>query len=146
MKGRVSRPVMDEYSTNPTNIQSKTTKQPTNVPNLTNTTKPTENSTNSNKSQNTNYSQQKLKKDYKIDPAVIPRPNFNEEIYKNEERLPIYSTGETNTPPPLSNTYFIVNETQNSSPRYVRSSLNKIPTDQSKLTNSSLIFGNITYK
>jgi hypothetical protein len=82
------------------------------------------------------------KKDYKINPDVIPRPNFNEEVFKNDDKMPIYNTNETSTPPPHTNTYFLVNETQNSSCRFIRSSLTKIPTEQSKINSSSLNFGN----
>lgn len=140
MKGK--RPVMPDYTgssslqpSTPSNNQVQNSKQQSNT--NYNSNKSTENMSNKNLP-NTN---QKVKKDYKIDPAVIPRPNFNEEVYKNDQRLPIYNTNETATPPPLSNTYFIVNETQNSSPRLVRSSLNKIPCDQGKLNASCLNFG-----
>jgi hypothetical protein len=54
--------------------------------------------------------------------------------------MPTYDTNE-DTIPPHSSTYYIVNETQNSSCRLVRSSLTKIPTDQSTLNSSSLMFG-----
>jgi len=151
MQGRNARPVMQEYSNTSNvqenrpqenqqsrpdpNIQSSMQRNTTNTPNTTsrqniqNTTTTTTQSTKSNK------------KEYKINPDVIPRPNFNEEIYKNDEKMPIYNTNETSTPPPHSNTHFLVNETQNSSCRFIRSSLNKIPCDQAKINSSNLNFG-----
>ena len=145
MKSNSKRPVMEEYtkgsSTN--NVQNQQQKQPSQS---TTQKQTSDNVNNYQRPQQTQQitnttSNQKLKKDYKIDPAVIPRPTFHDEVYKNEQKYPIYNTNETATPPPLTNTFFIVNETQNSSPRYIRSSLNKIPCDQSKLSNSSLNFG-----
>ena len=82
----------------------------------------------------------KSKKDYKIEPKVIPRPNFSEEIYKNEDNLPIYKTNETNILPPFVTSYYIVNETENSSPRLVRSSLNKLPCEKEVIDESGLVF------
>lgn len=53
---------------------------------------------------------------------------------------PVYETNE-DVHPPHSTVYYSVNETQNTSCRYVRSTLTKIPTDQSQLTSSNLPFG-----
>jgi hypothetical protein len=79
-------------------------------------------------------------KDYKINPSAIPRPNQYDEIYRNSEKHYLYNTSEETTPP-LSTSYYVVNETQNSNPRFIRTSMMKIPTDQSALSNSSLLFG-----
>jgi hypothetical protein len=80
-------------------------------------------------------------KDYKINPKVIPRPNQFDEVYKLAEKLePVYETNEE-VHPPHSSVYYVVNETQNSSCRFMRSTLTKIPTDQAQLTSSSLPFG-----
>lgn len=79
-------------------------------------------------------------KDYKINPKVIPRPNHFDEIYKNADKEPYYETSEENHPPNAA-TYFITRETQNSSCRFIRSSLTKIPIDQSVLNSSQLMFG-----
>lgn len=78
--------------------------------------------------------------DYKINPDVIPRPKHYEEIYKSSTKTSVYSTNEDSLPP-FTTSYFIVDETQNSSPRLIRSSLTKIPTDQDQFNKSSLIFG-----
>jgi hypothetical protein len=79
-------------------------------------------------------------KDYKINPKVIPRPNHFDEMYRNADKQPIYETSEE-IHPPHSTVHHVVNETQNSSCRFIRSSLTKIPTDQSILNTSSLMFG-----
>jgi hypothetical protein len=79
-------------------------------------------------------------KDYKINPLAIPRPNQYDEIFKNSEKHYIYNTNEDSTPP-LSTSYYVVNETQNSNPRFIRTSMMKIPTDQSVLSNSQLLLG-----
>ncbi len=79
-------------------------------------------------------------KDYKINPRVIPRPNKFDEIFRNNEKLPIFETNE-DLMPPHSSTFYTVKETQNSSCRLVRSSLTKIPVDQSTINGSSLLFG-----
>jgi hypothetical protein len=62
-------------------------------------------------------------------------------VYKLPEKQdPVYETNE-DVHPPHSTVYYTVNETQNSSCRYIRPTLTKIPLDQSSLTNSSLPFG-----
>ena len=71
---------------------------------------------------------------------AIPRPNQYDEIYKNSEKHYIYNTNEDSIPP-LSTSYYVVNETQNSNPRFIRTSMMKIPTDQSTLSNSQLLLG-----
>lgn len=80
-------------------------------------------------------------RDYKINPRAIPRPNHYEEVYKHPEtKQPIFDTIE-DSHPPASTTFFMVRETQNSSCRFVRSSLSKIPIDQGTLNSSCLLFG-----
>lgn len=54
--------------------------------------------------------------------------------------MPIYSTN-IDCLPPYTNSHFIVNETFNSSPRIIRSSLNKLPPDYNNIVNSNLLFG-----
>lgn len=71
---------------------------------------------------------------------MIPRPNHNDEIYKNPDKQPIYNTSEDSLPP-HTNSFFIVNETQNSSPRLIRGTFSKIPQDSSILSASGLQFG-----
>lgn len=76
-------------------------------------------------------------KQYKINPKVIPRPNHNDDVYKNSQGLPFYITNE-DTLPPYTNTYFIANESQNSNPKYIRSTLTKVPNDPSIISSSNL--------
>ena len=63
---------------------------------------------------------------YNINPTQIPRPNQFDEIYFNNEKLPFYETN-IGTPPPHSTTFYSVKETQNSSCRFIRPTLNSIP-------------------
>ena len=77
---------------------------------------------------------------YNINPTQIPRPNQFDEIYFNNEKLPFYETN-IGTPPPHSTTFFSVKETQNSSCRFIRPTLNSIPISQSLLNETNLLFG-----
>lgn len=154
------RPVMNEYSEQkrlPTNNQNvnnqknqNTNTQPQNYNsnsqtlNKGNQIQNTQNVQNSHNTESTNNvtarAKPQTKKDYKIDPNVIPRPNFLEEVYKNDEKAPYYSTKDT-TNPPLSNSFYITTESENSSCRLVRSTFSKIPTEQKIIDNSNLVFG-----
>ena len=77
---------------------------------------------------------------YSINPNQIPRPNQADEVYVNNEKTPIYQTN-VGSPPPHSTTFYSVKETQNTSCRFLRSSMNFIPDSQSLLNETSLIFG-----
>jgi protein transport protein SEC24 len=77
---------------------------------------------------------------YNINPTQIPRPNQFDEIYFNNEKLPFYETN-IGTPPPHSTTFYSVKETQNSSCRFIRPTLNSIPISQSLLNETNLLFG-----
>lgn len=88
----------------------------------------------------TSQSHKRLVKEYKINPKVIPRPNYFDEVYKNENKQYFYSTN-SDLLPPQSNTFFIANETENSNPKFIRSTLSKIPNDPSVITSSNLNFG-----
>ena len=79
-------------------------------------------------------------KNYSINPSQIPRPNQSDEIYLNNEKMPIYETNIA-TPPPHPISFFSVKETQNSSPRFIRSTLNSVPLSQSLLNETNLLFG-----
>lgn len=74
-----------------------------------------------------------------INPVEIPRPNQLEEIYKCDNQKLVYQTND-DIVPPHPNTTYIVQETQNSSCRLVRSTLTKLPVDQSTLNASNLLF------
>ena len=77
---------------------------------------------------------------YNINPSQIPRPNQYDEIYMNNEKLPIYETN-IGTAPPHSTSFYSVKETQNSSCRYIRPTLNSVPISQSLLIETNLLFG-----
>ena len=77
---------------------------------------------------------------YSINPSQIPRPNQLDEIYMNNEKMPIYETNIA-TPPPHPISFFSAKETQNSSPRFIRSTLNSVPLSQSLLNETNLLFG-----
>ena len=77
---------------------------------------------------------------YSINPNHIPRPNQNDEIFLNNEKLPFYETA-VGTPPPHTTSFYSVKETQNSSCRFIRSTLNSIPISQSLLNETHLLFG-----
>jgi len=77
---------------------------------------------------------------YSINPNQIPRPNQNDEIFMNNEKLPFYETT-IGTQPPHSTSFYSVKETQNSSCRFIRSTLNCVPISQSLLNETSLLFG-----
>jgi hypothetical protein len=81
-----------------------------------------------------------VKKDYKIEPKVIPRPSFVKEIYRSEDKTCIYNTNEGSSSP-LSTSYYIVNETENSSCRYLRPTFNKLPCEQKVLDGTNLVMG-----
>lgn len=63
-----------------------------------------------------------------------------DEVYKNKDSQCYFETDEGQLPP-HSNCYYIANETHNSNPRLIRSSLTKIPADTSILSTSSLSMG-----
>ena len=78
--------------------------------------------------------------EYNINPTQIPRPNQYDEIYFNNEKLPFYETN-IGTAPPHSTTFYSVKETQNSSCRFIRPTLNSVPISQSLLNETNLLFG-----
>ena len=77
---------------------------------------------------------------YSINPNHIPRPNQNDEIYLNNEKMPIYETN-IGTAPPHSTSFYSVKETQNTSCRFIRSTLNSVPLSQSLLNETNLLWG-----
>ena len=80
--------------------------------------------------------------DYKINPNSIPRPNTNDDIYNNQDKMHYFQTDDyTKNAIPYSNSYFIVKETENSSIRFMRSSINLLPTTMTEITNAGLLFG-----
>jgi len=74
-----------------------------------------------------------------INPVEIPRPNQLDEIYRNPNKQNIFNTNE-DLVPPHPNISYVVEETQNSSCRFIRPTLNKLPLDQSNLNTSNILF------
>ena len=95
---------------------------------------------NYNKKPKTSQKHKTLDSNYNINPNHIPRPNQNDEIYLNNEKLPIYETN-IGTAPPHSTSFYSVKETQNSSCRFIRSTLNSVPVSQSLLNETNLLWG-----
>ena len=77
---------------------------------------------------------------YSINPIDIPRPSQENEIYLNKDKLPIYETN-IGTVLPYSTSFFSVRETQNSSCRFIRPTLNILPPSQSFLDETGIPFG-----
>ena len=95
---------------------------------------------NTNKKPKTSQKHKTPDSSYSINPNQIPRPNQNDEIYFNNEKLPFYETA-VGTPPPHTTSFYSVKETQNSSCRFIRSTLNYVPISQFLLNETSLLFG-----
>jgi hypothetical protein len=74
-----------------------------------------------------------------INPVEIPRPNQLDEIFRNSNKQFIFNTNE-DTVPPHPNISFAVDETQNTSCRFMRPTLTKLPLDQSSLNSSNILF------
>ena len=89
---------------------------------------------------NTSQKHKTKRENYQIDPKSIPRPNSFNEIYSNESKEPIYFSF-INSIPPFSSTFFKVIENENSSCRFIRSTMVKIPITQSILQKTHLVFG-----
>ena len=98
------------------------------------------NTTSSEQKHKTSQSHKTPDQNYSINPSQIPRPNQSDEVYMNNEKMPIYETN-ISTPPPHPISFFAVKETQNSSPRFIRSTLNSVPISQSLLNETNLLFG-----
>lgn len=75
-----------------------------------------------------------------IDPESIPHPSEFEDYYLNNNNDNFFITSVGNHPP-HSISKFIVNETENSSCRLIRSSLIRFPTDQGLLNKTGILFG-----
>ena len=75
-----------------------------------------------------------------LDIDSIPRPKHTDEYFINKDKTNIFKTliGEN---PPQTNSFHIVDEIENSSSRFIRGSLIKVPLDQEILNKSSIILG-----
>ena len=80
------------------------------------------------------------KKDNRIDAYSIPRPSEFEDYYQNSDQKNIFYTA-IGSHPPHSTSKYIVNETENSSCRIIRSSFVKFPINQSLLSKTGILFG-----
>jgi hypothetical protein len=80
--------------------------------------------------------------EYKISPTSIPRPNKAEDIYTAADQTNYFQTEEYSKHNiPFSHSYYVVNETKNSSIRFIRSSVNNLPTSFDKISKAGLLFG-----
>ena len=77
---------------------------------------------------------------YSINPDDIPRPSQENEIYINNEKVPIYETN-IGLSFPNSTSFFAVKETENSSCKFIRPTLNSLPLSQSFFNKTGLPFG-----
>ena len=80
---------------------------------------------------------EKQQANYKINPKDVPRPIYFDEVYRDKSTLAEYLTEEGSIPP-ASTLNYIVTETNNSSCRFIRSTFNRIPTDQSVFNSMSI--------
>ena len=80
------------------------------------------------------------KRDNRIDSSSLPRPSEFEDYYQNLDKKNIFYSA-VGAHPPHSTSKYIVNETENSSCRIIRSSLVKLPTNQSLLLKTGVLFG-----
>ena len=77
---------------------------------------------------------------YSINPYDIPRPSQEKEIHLNKQNLPIYETN-LSTNIPFSTKFYSVKETKNSSCKFIRPTINGIPTSKSFFNEAGLPFG-----
>ena len=104
------------------------------------------NNINNNYSKNDNDIQDKNKmfllpsQENRIDPYSIPRPSEFEDYYINSDKRNVFYTSVGNHPPHPTSKY-IVQETENSSCRLIRSSLVKLPINQGLLSKTGILFG-----
>ena len=99
-------------------------------------------SNNSNNTSNENKNKMFLlhRQDNRIDAFSLPRPSEFEDYYLNMDKKNIFFTA-VGSHPPHSTSKFIVDETENSSCRIIRSSFVKLPTTQSLLLKTGILFG-----
>ena len=99
---------------------------------------------NNSKSINSNIDTNRMflisKRDNRIDSNSLPRPNEFEDYYQNSDKKSIFYTS-VDSHPPHSTSKYIVNETENSSCRIIRSSLVKLPINQNLLLQTGILFG-----
>ena len=116
----------------------ETNKPPNNNQNLSNI--PKEKQINNKNINKTNDMYILQRKQNMIDPESIPHPSEFEDYYLNNNNDNFFITSVGNHPP-HSISKFIVNETENSSCRLIRSSLIRFPTDQGLLNKTGILFG-----
>jgi hypothetical protein len=89
---------------------------------------------------NSIFKRSKKPQDYKINPDLIPRPKHIDEVYGSYTDASLYQTS-IDSIPPYTNSFYTVKEIDNSSPRLIRSSILKLPSNPELLNSSQLIFG-----
>ena len=128
----------DPYTKKNINNFPETNKPPNNNQNLSNI--PKEKQINNKNINKTNDMYILQRKQNMIDPESIPHPSEFEDYYLNNNNDNFFITSVGNHPP-HSISKFIVNETENSSCRLIRSSLIRFPTDQGLLNKTGILFG-----
>ena len=82
----------------------------------------------------------KQRQESRIDPYSLPRPSEFEDYFLNSDKKSVFYTS-IDSHPPHSTSKFIVQETENSSCRLIRSSLVKLPINQNLLLKTGILFG-----
>ena len=98
---------------------------------------------NDNYNNNYNYNQNMFlipRQESRIDPYSLPLPSEFEDFFLNSDKKNTFYTL-VDSHPPHSTSKFIVQETENSSCRLIRSSLVKLPKNQNLLLKTGILFG-----
>jgi hypothetical protein len=85
---------------------------------------------------------ERRKNKYRIDPLSVPRPNVYDELYRNDSKEYIFITDEiSKSNIPHSNSFFIANETENASIRFIRPTFHTLPVNYKFCNDTGLLFG-----
>ena len=99
---------------------------------------------NNNNDKNNNNNTNKMfllqKRENRINSNSLPRPSEFEDYYENLDKKSIFYSSVGAHPPHSTSKYFVI-ETENSSCRIIRSSLVKLPVNQSLLLKTGVLFG-----
>ena len=99
---------------------------------------------NNNNDKNNNNNTNKMfllqKRENRINSNSLPRPSEFEDYYENLDKKNIFYSSVGAHPPHSTSKYFVI-ETENSSCRIIRSSLVKLPVNQSLLLKTGVLFG-----
>ena len=98
------------------------------------------NNNNDKNNNNTNKMFLLQKRENRINSNSLPRPSEFEDYYENLDKKNIFYSSVGAHPPHSTSKYFVI-ETENSSCRIIRSSLVKLPVNQSLLLKTGVLFG-----